>query len=106
MNSIQNFDQLCFKIEQLKEKDIQNQTEIKQQLNQLYNKSNPLTIISQVITTSFKDVKENSWTKMLNFAIYFIKENISSDKFKNSNNLLDIVIEYFSNKSNKNKTNE
>ena len=105
MKKIQTFDQLCYEIEKLETKDKHNHDMLKEHLKTLYNKSNPLTIITQVITTSFKDVKENSWTKLINLGVYIFKGEIFKNKIEDNKNILDIALDYISEKvKNRNKS--
>lgn len=98
MKKIQTFDQLCYEIEKLETKDKLNHNMLKEHLKTLYNKSNPLTIITQVITTSFKDVKENSWTKFINLGLYLFKGKVFKGNIEENKNILDIALDYISEK--------
>ena len=67
---IKKFDDIRYEIARLDEKMQLQEKSIKQKFHGLFIQTHPLTIAAQVLTGSFKDVKNDRWVRVFNLVMY------------------------------------
>jgi hypothetical protein len=89
---IKKFDDIRYEIARLDEKMQLQEKSIKQKFHGLFIQTHPLTIAAQVLTGSFKDVKNDRWVRVFNLVMYAYNQ-FNETKSKGSDNpIVDTIL--------------
>ena len=81
----------------------QQQADIKVSMKRAYERSHPLTITAQLLTGSFKDVKNDNWVKIFNLIMYAYKKYVDAKERGVDNPIIDTIVNIFGSVHNANE---
>lgn len=89
---IKKFDDIRYEIARLDEKIALQEKTLKQKFHALFLQSHPLTIAAQVLTGSFKDVKNDRWVRVFNLVMYAYKQFTDTKSEGSDNPVVDTLL--------------
>jgi hypothetical protein len=89
---IKKFDDIRYEIARLDEKMQLQEKSIKQKFHGLFIQTHPLTIAAQVLTGSFKDVKNDRWVRVFNLVMYAYKQFAETKSEGSDNPIVDTIL--------------
>jgi len=89
---IKKFDDIRYEIARLDEKMQLQEKSIKQKFHGLFIQTHPLTIAAQVLTGSFKDVKNDRWVLVFNLVMYAYKQFAETKSEGSDNPIVDTIL--------------
>ncbi len=89
---IKKFDDIRYEIARLDEKMQLQEKSIKQKFHGLFIQTHPLTIAAQVLTGSFKDVKNDRWVRVFNLVMYAYQQFAETKSEGSDNPIVDTIL--------------
>lgn len=89
---IKKFDDIRFELVRLEAKLDQQEKSIKQKFHDLFIQTHPLTIAAQVLTGSFKDIKNDRWVRVFNLVMYAYKQFTETKSEGSDNPIVDTIL--------------
>ncbi len=89
---INKFEDIRFELFRLEAKIEQQEKSIQQKFHELFEQTHPLTIAAQVLTGSFKDVKNDRWVRVFNLVMYAYKQFAETKSEGSDNPIVDTIL--------------
>jgi hypothetical protein len=83
----------------------QQQADIKNSMKKVFESTNPLNFTAQLLTGSFKDIKNNNWIKFFNLILFAYKKYVDTKEKGVDNPLIETIFSLFNGWNNEKENN-